>query len=303
MTERNTKEEEGEEGEEEEEQGRERSFTGSDSMVSTASSSSEELSATTASHRRGWVNFDDDNSHKPPLPPPRSELDSPTPSGAVLANPLVETADEVVDYKPFGRADLQPSDPETGRVSPFEGFGAQIAQTLLNQSRNRSSIDSYTANLIASASRDLFALGNQPQTIPERRESEVSLPEPLIPSSSSTSTSSLDRGNCVGGVPSTNPFASAPPSSVANGLPAHPLVQQREWVRPKGPPPPKPKPYCGKPVSELQSALQVDDPFGNLLEGMSLQAYASSSAAGNMCSSLPGLTSTPQHTSVESPLV
>ena len=316
MTERNSKEEEEEEGEEEELQGRERSFTGSDSMVSTASSSSEELSATTASHRRGWVNFDDDDSHKPPLPPPRSELDSPTPSGEVLANPLVETADEVVDYTPFGRTDLQPSDPETGRVSPFEDFGAQIAQTLLNQSRNRSSIDSYTANLIASASRDLFALGNQPQTIPERRESEVSLPEPLIPSSSKEDSrrneraaiscqllGSLDRGNCVGGVPSTNPFASAPLSSVANGLPAHPLVQQREWVRPKGPPPPKPKPYCGKPVSELQLAFQVDDPFGNLLEGMSLQAYASSSAAGNMCSSLPGLTSTPQHTSVESPLV
>ena len=302
----------GESKEEEVLQQRERASTGSDSMVSTASSSSEELPATAtasrkAGQRRGWVNFDEEDSHQPPppLPPPRSELDNYSSCGAVLANPLVETTEDVIDFNPFSRTEPAGGAAD-GRVSPFEDFSAQIAQTLLDQSRNRSSIDSYTANLIASASRDLYrTIGTQPQPIPEQRESGASLPEPLIPTSSSTSISSLDRGSCAGAIPSTNPFAPVPLLSVANGFPSHPLAH-REWVRPKGPPPPKPKPYSGKPVSELQSAIRADDPFGNLLEGMSLQAYANSSSSSgvNKCG-VPGgqLASTTQQTSVESPLV
>ena len=284
---------------------RERSNTGSDSMVSTASSSSEELTTNPATHRRDWVNFDEDD--KPPLPPPRSELDN-IAGGNVLVNPLIKTSNDVVDFNPFSGME---SGHGTGRVSPFEDFGAQVAQTLFNQSRNRSSIDSYTADLMASASRDIYmALGSTTQpTIPERNESDTSLPEPLIPTSSSSSLSSLDRGgSCAQRAPSTNPFAPPPPlSSATNGFPSHPLMQ-REWVRPKGPPPPKPQPYSGKPVSVLCTAARTDDPFGNLLEGISMEAYANSSplSSGNSKSSLPAGQPPPassQHTSVESPLV
>jgi hypothetical protein len=299
--------------EEEKEGNRERSNTGSDSMVSTASSSSEELTISTVNQRTGWVNFEEDDSFKPPLPPPRSELDNISGGGEVLVNPLVETtSEEVVDFNPFATTDSGPA--ATGRVSPFEDFGAQVAQTLFNQSRNRSSLDSYTADLMATASRDIYMALNStshPPTIPERRESGVSLPEPLVPTSSSGSLSSLEQGSCPQTVPSINPFAPPPPlSSATNGFPpSHPLVH-REWVRPKGPPPPKPQPYSGKPVSVLCTAARTDDPFGNLLEGLSMEAYASSPSSSslssvNKCSSPGGQLppSASQHTSVESPLV
>jgi hypothetical protein len=277
-------------------QRRGRSSTGSDSMVSTASSSSEELTAApVASQRTGWVNFDEDESSKPPLPPPRSELDT-LPAGAVLTNPMVQTEApaEVPDSNQFSGTE---PDPGTGRVSPFEDFSAQVARTLFTQSRNRNSIDSYTADLMATASQDLYrALGPSTPTIPERIETET-LPEPLIPTASSTSLSSLGKNCCPR--PSTNPFAPLPLSSATNGFPAsvgHP-VGPREWVqRPRGPPPPKPQPYSGKPLSELRPQIGTGDPFGNLLEGMSMQAYAHSSAAAQLPLS-------PQHTAVESPLV
>lgn len=295
-------EERGEQGEEEAdtEQRRRSSTAGSDSMVSTASSSSEELTAL-ATQRKGWVNFDDD---KPPLPPPRSQLDD-VGSGAVLANPnAVESrTDPFIDFNPFSRLDTGTSDGQGGRRSPFEDFGASIAETLFSQSRNRTSLDAYTANLMESAGREIYMALDTRHTIPERRESEVSLPEPLIPTSSSTSVASSDS-TCTSNFSSTNPFTPPPLKSSANGFPSsqsHPLLQQREWVRqPRGPPPPKPQPYSGKSAFAMKASDNTGDPFGNLLEGISMQAYAS----GPKCSS-PSVTS-PQHsghTPVETPLV
>ena len=298
-------------------QGRKRSSTGSDSMVSTASSSSEELSVPTAAQRQGWVHFDVGENTTPPLPPPRSQLDNLiSEDGAVLANPVVVSgpgSNDLVDSNPFSRTDASNSTLDdftlSGRISPFEDFSAQVAQTLYSQSRNRTSIDAYTADLMASASRDIYmALGPTTTTIPESsRESEAILLEPLIPNSSSTSVSSLDSISCLNTHPSTNPFAPSPLKSTSNGFPSsssHPLMQ-REWVRPRGPPPPKPQPYSGKPPSLLQQKSISNDPFSNLLEGMSMQAYAHSS---NKCSApaagmLPAASQEITPIAVESPLV
>ena len=271
-----------------------RNSVASDSMVSTVSSSSEELTVL-ANQRKGWVNFEEE---KPPLPPPRAQLEEVT-TGAILANPnTVDSGrDPFIDFNPFSRLDVDSSDaPQSGRMSPFEDFGASIAETLVSQSRNRTSLDPYTANLMESAGREIYMALDTRSAIPERRESEIVLPEPLIPTSSSTSVSSLDS-NCTANL---YPFAPPPLKSASNGFPgsqSHPLTQ-REWVRPRGPPPPKPQPYSGKPVLALQG---MDDPFGNLLGGISMQAYAS----GPTCSS-PAVPSSPQHlahTPVETPLV
>ena len=285
-------------------QQRERSSTGSDSMVSTASRSSEELTtALAASQRKGWVNFDENDSSKPPLPPPRSQLDDVAASGgAIIANPATTevSGDQFVDFNPLSRT---ANDDSSGRLPPFGDFGAQVAQSLFSQAKNRNSIDAYTANLMASTSKDIYMALDRSHTIPERRESEPALPEPLIPTSSSASVSSLDR-NGITSLPSTNPFAPLPLNPTANGFPSsqgNPLVR-REWVKPQGPPPPKPLPYSGKPVAALKPpGSGPDDLFSNLLEGMSMQAYANSVPK---CSS-PSAAS-PQHTghtAVEAPLV
>ena len=296
---------------------RDRSSTGSDSMVSTASSSSEDLATLGGGgggggaggggegggERRGWVNFDDDGP-TPPLPPPRSELDDlTTGAGAILANPAV--SEQLMDFNPFSRVPDPSNAAASGRVSPFEDFSTQIAQTLFTQSRNRTSLDAYTANVMESTCRDLYMAVDTRNVAPDRRESQTSLPEPLIPTSSSASISSLG-GNCTTVVPSTNPFASLPLKSTANGFPGspgHPLMQ-RECVRPRGPPPPKPQPYSGKPLSALTLPGGRDDPFSNLLEGMTMQAYASSGPIANV--QLPSDSTSPQHhgpAAVESPLV
>ena len=282
-----------------------RSPTRSDSMVSTASSSSGEV-AVHASQRKGWVNFDDD-SFAPPLPPPRSQLEViHAGAGAIHANPAVVNEGEHVVNFSKASATTAASTTVSGRTSPFEDFSAEVAQTLFSQSRNRTSLDAYTANVMASASRDIYMALDASQTISERRDSQTSLPEPLIPSSSSASVSSVDS-TYTSNTLSTNPFA-PPLKSTANGFPSspsHPLVQ-REWVRPRGPPPPKPQPYSGKPVSTLQLP-RTDDPFGNLLGGISMQAYASSSPGGTKCNSptaqLRSNSTSPGPAAVEPPLV
>ena len=283
-------------------QGRVRSPTGSDSMVSTASSSSEDLSLATTMRRKDWVHFEVEAESKPPLPPPRSQLDDfGSREGAVLANPAVTSGTESENLVDFNATSMS-----SGRVSPFEDFSAQVAETLFSQSRNRTSIDAYTADLMATASRDIYkAIG---PTIPEStRESEVSLPEPLFPTSSSNSVSSLDSNTCTGTFLSTNPFVSLPLKSTTNGFrssPGHPALQ-KGLVRPQGPPPLKPQPYSGNTLSVLQKQSGSDDPFSNLLGGISMQAYANTSAK---CSS-PAADQTPvstektRPTAVESPLV
>lgn len=279
-------------------QQRERSSSGSDSMVSTASSSSEETGDPKV-QRKEWVKFDEDNS-QPPLPPPRTQLED---TDTIHANPAaMEGTDQVFDFNPFSKSSATTAT-SSATSGMLEDFGAQVAQTLFKQSRDRSSLDSYTANLMASASQDIYRALDMNQTISERNVSQTSLPEPLIPSSSSTSVSSLDTRNT-----STNPFA---PSlkSTANGFPSSSSHPQMERVRPRGPPPPKPQPYSGKPVSELK--LQAtDDPFSNLLEGISMHAYASSGASVSKCDppsrQLQNDLTSPQHsrvTAVESPLV
>lgn len=312
------KEEEGREGGEEEGEGggeregggggeggesgvpqqRERTSSGSDSMVSTASSSSEETGEPKV-QRKEWVKFDEDSS-QPPLPPPRTQLEDP---GTVHANPAaMEGTDQVFDFNPFSKSSATTA--TSGATSGgLEDFSAQVAQTLFSQSRNRSSLDAYTAKLMASASRDIYRALDMNQTISERNESQTSLPEPLIPSSSSSSVSSLDTRNT-----STNPFA---PSlkSTANGFPGSSSHPHMERARPRGPPPPKPQPYSGKPVSELKLPT-TDDPFSNLLEGISMQAYASSGASVSKSDppsrQLQNDLTSPQHprvTAVQSPLV
>ena len=299
---------EGGEGGEGEAQQRDRSSSGSDSMVSTASSSSEDLSVGGGVQRRGWVNFDD-NGTTPPLPPPRSELDDLTTGpGAILANPAAMTdGEQLMGFNPFCRVPDPSSAAASGRVSPFEDLGSQIAETLFSQSRNRTSLDAYSANFMASTCRDIYMALETTHSTTDGRESQTSLPEPLIPTSSSASLSSLG-GNCTSLPPSTNPFAPiAPLKSTANGFPgssAHPIAQ-REWARPRGPPPPKPQPYSGKPLSALNLPGGKDDPFGNLLEGMSMQAYASSGPTAVVTANTQLSSDSPstQPATVESPLV
>ena len=294
--------------EEEEEEEEERSLP--DSMVSTANSnSSDDEKVEGESLRKGWVNFDDESS-RPPLPPPRSELVDigVSDEGTVHANPaIVENTDHALDFNLFSStaSDLGSS----GRVSPFEDFSAQIAQTLFSQSRNRTSLDAYSANLMASASRDIYMTLDTSQPLSAEKTATVktsSLQEPLIPnSSSSASVSSLDS-NCTGASsnrPSTNPFAAAALKSAVNGCtdsPNHSLMLRDGGARTRGPPPPKPQPYSGKPVSALQQTC--DDPFSNLLGGISMQAYAcsGSSPTPHQQSGSPS----PEHTDrVQAPLV
>lgn len=311
------------------------STTESDSIISTASSSSVEQEEST--RLRDWVRFDDEEA-RPPLPPPRSALEEfHTERGLspshVVPVPAEKTAPEA-SWNPFSTLST-----DTGRVSPFDDFSASVAQSLFSQSKNRNSLDAYSASVMANASMDLY------KALETQQESENAvLPEPLIPTSSSTNVASMDSvsSSATQGATHTpshyNPFAEPPKFTVStsspnfthmtgvNGSPASfhkcasSLGQSSAQARGdrahvKRPPPPKPQPYCGKPVSTFQQ--QGNDPFSNLLSGMTMQAYAKSGKSSNPSS--PSMqkavnsTSTQQNTSssqpsqqavhVESPLV
>lgn len=298
------------------------SSTDSDSIISTASSSSEQEEG---AQLRDWVKFDDEEA-RPPLPPPRSALDEflregrPSPSPSPTPPVPIEVTAPGGSMNPFS---TPPTD--TGRASPFDDFSASVAQSLFSQSRNRTSLDAYSANIMANASMDLY------KALETNHESENAvLPEPLIPTSSSTSLASMGSASSsatLGAAPHPsqyNPFAAPPKFTVSssspnfthmtgvNGSPASfhkcpsslgqtSLQAQGDRAHVKRPPPPKPQPYSGKPVSAYQQQA-ANDPFSNLLSGMSMQAYANSGKSSNPSSPSiqKAVNSTPTQQSVSS---
>lgn len=150
--------------------------------VSTASSSNPELSSDPQNssadppeidYRHGWERFDDDDVEstsldRPPIPPPRSELEklyaTPTklhnspPVELVIENPAQETA-------------LLVSRPK----SPFEDFNSSIAEALISNSEQKE--DPVSASALATAGKELF------ETIAEEADEECVLECGLVSSS------------------------------------------------------------------------------------------------------------------------
>ena len=301
-----------------------KNLSDSESFISTASSSSDEA-AEQGVRLRNWVQFDN-NTTRPPLPLPCSTLEDTTKQDVSLeALPIpVPTIHTNNHWNPFSSPPVN-----SGRVSPYEGFSASIADTLFSQSKTRNSLDEYSANIMASASRELY------KTIDTHNKAKSAvLPEPLIPTTSASVSSTGAVLKPAIHDPSNssqyNPFAEPPESTMttttspniqllhttnmnggSNSLqkcPSVPLshsssTPQRDKAQARRPPPPKPRPYSGKPVSAFQQQLPLpspgDDPFGNLLSGMSMQAYANSMK--NITTSLPSVECSTQDLNSNSP--
>lgn len=293
--------------EEEEEKEEDRGKTSDTESASTVSSSSE------LGHLQdNWERFDDDE--RPPLPPPRSELQHlntypENPSDTTIANPALTNS-----LNPFSAEIV------SGRVSPFDDFSSSIAQTLFDNSKRRS--DPFTASTLATMSMDLL------KTVSEHSETQE-LPAPLIPTSSSgyptsdlptslprrRSSPQVNRiANLKPGDNSRQFYSGSTPNlrQTGNSSPnlAHkssasagnsPTLTQkapnenstpkqqsdntsREHSPFKRPPPPKPQPYSGATIEQIRSRVgssastlstsNTYDPFGGLFGEGGLAAYA-----------------------------
>lgn len=128
---------------------------GNESDSSTVSTTSSSGVTTDGDPTRNWETFDEDDKTtdaRPPLPPPRSELDNLQPSTS--RNPF-RRSDSETDEK------SAPSRPK----SPFEDFSSSIAQTLFDNSQKLTGDDPHAASTYANMSKDLL------KTIEEEKES------------------------------------------------------------------------------------------------------------------------------------
>lgn len=149
------------------------SDTESASTISTYSSSDEE-----GNRQANWEQFDE----RPPLPPPRSELHhlfsspGPTPVETPLETPLSSATNPFLSTTTTTTTTQANSNPfqSSDKVgdSSLDDFSTSIAQALFDTAKRRS--DPFAATALATMSRDIY------KTI-----GEESLPDPLIPTSSS----------------------------------------------------------------------------------------------------------------------
>lgn len=147
----------------------------SDSTVSTTSSSGVNTDTTPA---RAWEKFDEDDdtctldltspSNRPPIPPPRSALFSDASSSSNSLNPFE-------------------SDLNSRPRSPFDdSFSSSVAQTLSEKANMEESL---AARNLSSMSRDIFKIieeDEEEEIMPSAMDAKkkTSMPEPLIPTSS-----------------------------------------------------------------------------------------------------------------------
>lgn len=148
--------------------------------------------------------------NRPPLPPPRSELESlydmpvhPHADTSPSVELVVEGTDTRTSTNPFEALETEVvSRPK----SPFEDFGSSIAEALINNSERKQSEDPVSASALASAGKELF------ETLQEERDYESVLESfdsqvsssvtPVLQPSVTVSASEISEG-------------STPPSSVS----------------------------------------------------------------------------------------
>lgn len=155
-----------------------------ESPISTASSSSED------SIPEDWERFEN-NEFRPPLPPPRSSLDTQPGNQQRLAEDSpVQDASE----SQSSSSSLNPFETDiiARTSSPFDDFGTSVAQSLISSSRRFS--DPFAADTLATMSSDLM------KTLGVVSE-EGALPTPLVPTSSSGNPTS----NALTALPRSSP--------------------------------------------------------------------------------------------------
>lgn len=176
--------------------------TTSSSSVST-SSSSDPLSCSDPQnssadppeidHRHGWERFDDNEElDRPPIPPPRSELEK------LYATPTKLQPVELVIENPAQETTLRPK-------SPFEDFSSSIAEALISNSEQKE--DAVSASALATAGKELF------ETIEEEADEETVLEsfDCLVSSSAATPVlqpeATVEPASSSSAVPQLTPMA------------------------------------------------------------------------------------------------
>ena len=161
--------------------------------VSSASSSDDDVEAcpqtvAMGQQRGGWEKFDDEPScssaGRPPLPPPRSELEKLYSTSSHLVQDSVELATQnPVSTNPFRATEAEVvSRPK----SPFEDFSTCIAEALLNNSEQTD--DPTSASALATTGKQLFEKAQEESCISVSVDSQNSSNlTPFMPSATSLS--------------------------------------------------------------------------------------------------------------------
>lgn len=181
--------------------------------MSTASSSGSDIQTSPPSLIQGWERFDEDevpgpdSVDRPPLPPPRSELE-------ILYSTPAQPSVELIIESPTVKTSTNPfeaSETEGPRSkSPFEDFSSSIAEALLSNSEQKQAEDPVSASALATAGKELF------ETI-EEEESAGSVLESFDSQVSSSITPVLLPGvTTVSG--SSASQLSSQPSTVSGGI-------------------------------------------------------------------------------------
>lgn len=199
----------------------------SSASVSTASSSSSDEQTALpplADQQQAWEKFDDFDDElagpsssldRPPLPPPRSELERlyntplqpATDQSLAIGNPTVKAS-----TNPFEAPDVAPPRPK----SPFEDFSSSIAEALISNSEQKKTEDPASATALATAGKELFETIQEEKdgkTVLESLDSQVSntmtpflQPDVTTASVSTPFQSSLQTSSGIG--PLVNPASS-----------------------------------------------------------------------------------------------
>lgn len=170
--------------------------------------------------QQDWEKFDDDeltgpssSLNRPPLPPPRSELDKlySTPAHADQLSPTVELiTTPKTSTNPFEAPDVAPSPPK----SPLQDFSSSIAEALISNSEQKEEEDPASASTLATAGREIIQEEKDEESVLESLDSQVSSSVTPFLQPSATSVS-------IGDISAPSP-CSTPPSSIYGG--AGPLV-------------------------------------------------------------------------------
>ena len=183
--------------------------------VSTASSSDQDSDMQNSSvppsvnPQRDWEKFDEEEASvlndRPPLPPPRSELESlynsTEPSRLQSSSPPVKFVIdgppvENISTNPFAASDNASS--QSRSRSPLENFSSSIAEALIHNSEDKLAEDPTSASTLATTGRELF------ETIQEQCGGEAVVVESFDSEVSSSSTpvlkpsvSASDSSSCT----------------------------------------------------------------------------------------------------------
>ena len=118
----------------------------------------------THSQQHHWERFDEEDENsiefRPPLPPPRSELEElykSIPTKISVEQNSATSVDLVIqNSNPFSPLESEPQTYPPRSKSPFEDFSSSIAEALITNSENKLSVDPESASTFATAGKELF---------------------------------------------------------------------------------------------------------------------------------------------------